>query len=150
LSFSNHDECAPGPSLSGTGDCNQITQTDGNNNTTQFEYDARKRLIKTINPDKTTIVNTYDGPGNLASVTDQAGAIVQYTYDAGVPVDRSSSMGWDAANQLKTVIQLNHPDPSHNTNLYGYDPLGKRYCMNIYFQNLAVNYPVNMQISPIE
>ncbi len=31
---------------------------------------------------------------------------------------------YDAANELKTVIQLNHPDSSHNTNLYGYDPLG--------------------------
>jgi RHS repeat-associated protein len=89
---------------------NRISSTDANNNTSQFAYDARKRLIKTANPDKTTIVNTYDGPGNLASVTDQAGAVVQYTYDAG--------------NQLNTVVQLNHPDPSHNTNSYGYDPLG--------------------------
>jgi RHS repeat-associated protein len=89
---------------------NRISSTDGNNNTTQFAYDVRKRLVKTANPDKTTIVNSYDGPGNLASVTDQAGAVVQYTYDA--------------ANQLATVVQLNHPDPSHNTNSYGYDPLG--------------------------
>jgi RHS repeat-associated protein len=35
---------------------------------------------------------------------------VQYTYDP--------------ANQLKTVVQLNHPNPSNNTNTYGYDPLG--------------------------
>ena len=89
---------------------NRISQTDGNNNTTQFQYDARKRLVKTLNPDGTTIVNSYDGPGNLASVTDQAGAVVQYAYDA--------------ANQMKTVTQLNHPDPSRNTNAYGYDPLG--------------------------
>ena len=89
---------------------NRISSTDANSNATQFAYDARKRLIKTTNPDKTTIVNTYDGPGNLASVTDQAGAVVQYAYDA--------------ANQLATVVQLNHPDQSHNTNSYGYDPLG--------------------------
>ena len=30
---------------------NQISRTDGNGNTTQFQYDARKRLIKTIYPD---------------------------------------------------------------------------------------------------
>ncbi len=89
---------------------NRISQTDANHNTTRFQYDARKRLIKTINPDSTAIVNTYDGPGNLASTTDQAGAVVQYTYDA--------------ANQLKTVVQLNHPNPSNNTNYYGYDSLG--------------------------
>jgi RHS repeat-associated protein len=89
---------------------NRISQTDGRGNTTQFQYDARKRLVKTINPDNTTIVNTYDGPGNLASVTDQAGNAVQYTYDP--------------ANQLKTVVQVNHPNPSNNTNLFSYDSLG--------------------------
>jgi len=35
---------------------------------------------------------------------------VQYTYDA--------------ANQLASVIQANHPDPAHNTTAYGYDPNG--------------------------
>jgi RHS repeat-associated protein len=89
---------------------NRIAQTDGNGHTTQFQYDARKRLIQTINPDNTTIVNSYDGPGNLASITDQASNTVQYTYDP--------------ANQLKTVVQLNHPNPSNNTNSYGYDPQG--------------------------
>ena len=89
---------------------NQISRTDGNNHTTQLQYDARKRLIKTTYPDSTTVVNTYDGPGNLASVTDQAGNQVQYTYDA--------------ANQLKTVVQVNHPNPSSNTNYYSYDGLG--------------------------
>ena len=89
---------------------NRISQTDANGNTTQFQYDARKRLVKTIYPDTTTVTNTYDGPGNLASVTDQAGNVVQYAYDT--------------ANQLKTVVQLNHPNPSKNTNYYGYDNLG--------------------------
>jgi YD repeat-containing protein len=61
--------------------------------------------------DSTTVtVNTYDGPGNLASVTDQAGNVVQYTYDA--------------ANQLKTVVQTASPNTANNTNSYGYDPLG--------------------------
>src|ERR1051326_2092695 len=48
--------------------------------------------------------------GNLASVTDQAGAVVQYTYDS--------------ANQLRSVIQLNHPDPAHHTTAYNYDANG--------------------------
>jgi YD repeat-containing protein len=60
---------------------NQIARTDGNNNTTQFQYDARKRLIKTAYPDGTSVTNSYDGPGNLASVTDQASNVVQYSYD---------------------------------------------------------------------
>jgi RHS repeat-associated protein len=89
---------------------NQVARTDGNNNTTQFQYDARKRLIKTAYPDGTSVTNSYDGPGNLASVTDQASNVIQYSYDA--------------ANQLKTVVQLSHPNPSNNTNFYGYDNLG--------------------------
>jgi RHS repeat-associated protein len=89
---------------------NRISSADGNGNATTFQYDARKRLVKTVYPDKTSTANSYDGPGNLASVTDPAGAVVQYTYDP--------------ANQLKTVVQLNHPNPSNNTNTFGYDPLG--------------------------
>ena len=75
-----------------------------------IQYDARKRLVETDYPDSTSVKNSYDGPGNLASVTDQVQNVVQYTYDA--------------ANQLKTVVQVNHPNPSNNTNLYGYNPLG--------------------------
>jgi YD repeat-containing protein len=89
---------------------NRISSADGNGNATTFQYDARKRLVKTVYPDKTSTTNSYDGPGNLASVTDPAGAVVQYMYDP--------------ANQLKTVVQVNHPNPSNNTNTYGYDPLG--------------------------
>jgi len=89
---------------------NRISQTDANHHTTQFVYDARKRLTKTLYPDGTSTVNTYDGPGNLASTTDQAGAVVSYAYDA--------------ANQLKSVTQQNHPNPSNNTNSYNYDALG--------------------------
>jgi RHS repeat-associated protein len=89
---------------------NRISSADGNGNTTAFQYDARRRMTKTRNPDGTSVVNSYDGPGNLASVTDAAGAVVQYAYDP--------------ANQLHSVVQLNHPNPSNNTNTYGYDPLG--------------------------
>jgi YD repeat-containing protein len=49
---------------------NHMTSATGNGKTITMAYDARKRLIKIINLDKTTIVNTYDGPGNLASVID--------------------------------------------------------------------------------
>jgi YD repeat-containing protein len=52
---------------------------------------ARKRLIKTTYPDTTTVTNTYDGPGNLASIRDQAGNVVQYAYDAANQGDNSGS-----------------------------------------------------------
>jgi RHS repeat-associated protein len=67
-------------------------------------------LQKTVYDDNTTTQYSYDGPGNLTSVIDQAGREVQYTYDA--------------ANHLQSVIQTAHPDPAHNTTLYGYDPRG--------------------------
>lgn len=86
-----------------------ILMADGNNQTTNYQYDARKRLIQTTYPDLTTTINGYDGAGNLSSVKDQAGNIVRYTYDA--------------ANQLKSVIQA--PDTGTNTTTnYVYDPDG--------------------------
>ena len=66
--------------------------------------------MKTIFQDGTHKTYSYNGPGKLASVTDQAGNTVQYNYDA--------------ENQLTSVVQLNHPNPSNNTNVYGYDVLG--------------------------
>jgi len=89
---------------------NQVSVTDGNSNTTQYAYDARKRLTVTTYPDTTSKTNAYDGPGNLVSVTDQAGMQVQYTYDA--------------ANQLINVVQVNSPNTGQNTTVYGYDSNG--------------------------
>ena len=81
-----------------------------NGNTTQYQYDARKRLIQTKYPDGTTKTNAYDGPGNLISATDQAGNVVQYTYDA--------------ANQLQSVVQASSSNSPNNTTIYGYDADG--------------------------
>jgi len=95
---------------------NQTSVTDGNNHTTGSAYDARRRLTATTYPivppatAATTTTYAYDGPGNLALVTDQAQNQVQYTYDFN--------------NQLRQVIQLNHPDPSHNSTAYNYDTNG--------------------------
>jgi YD repeat-containing protein len=89
---------------------NRVSMTDGNHNTTGYQYDARKRLIETDYPDETKTINAYDGPGNLVSVTDQAEKVVEYTYDA--------------ANQLQTVVQANSPNSSANITVVGYDADG--------------------------
>ncbi len=91
---------------------NRISMTDGKNNKTVYQYDARKRLVETDYPDtdQTSVKNSYDGPGNLISVTDQAQNVVQYAYDV--------------ANQLINVVQANSPNSPANTTFYGYDPLG--------------------------
>ena len=88
---------------------NRMSMTDGNNHTTGYAYDARKRLTTTTYPDQTTVTNAYDGPGNLISVTDQNDHVVEYTYDA--------------ANQLTQVTQTSSPS-SDNTTIVGYDADG--------------------------
>jgi RHS repeat-associated protein len=94
------------------GNQTSVTTADGTPRaaTTTSDYDARRRLLTTTYDDKTTTTYAYDGPGNLALVTDQAQNQVQYTYDLN--------------NQLKTVVQVNHPDPAHNTTAYDYDTNG--------------------------
>jgi YD repeat-containing protein len=57
--------------------------------------------VKTTYPDTTTVTNAYDGVGDIISVTDQAGNVVQSNYDA--------------ARQLKSVVQVNSPNTSNNT-----------------------------------
>ena len=88
---------------------NRTSSTDANGYVTSFHYDARNRLKETDYPDGTSVVNTYDGPGNLISVVDQAKNEVAYTYYPD--------------NKLETVIQKDSPSTSNNTNYYSYDYL---------------------------
>jgi len=80
----------------------------------------------TTYPDQTTKTNAYDGPGNLVSVTDQAGNQVQYTYDA--------------ANQLASVVQVNSPNSNANTTIYGYDANGNPMLLEDANTHATVNY----------
>jgi RHS repeat-associated protein len=89
--------------------------TDPKGNITQSQFDARKRLVKTIFPDSTFTTNTYDGPGNVISTTDQAGNVVQNTYDA--------------ANQLVSVAYLNSPNAPNNTTAFAYNSDGNQTAM---------------------
>ena len=90
---------------------NRISSADGNGNTTSFQYDARKRLVKTVYPDTHLHHQQLRWPGQPRRRHRSRRA-------------RSCGTLTIAANQLQTVIQLNHPNPSNNTNTYGYDPLG--------------------------
>jgi RHS repeat-associated protein len=94
---------------------NQISVTDPNGNTTRSQFDARKRLVKTIFPDSTFTTTTYDGPGNVISTTDQAGNVIQNTYDA--------------ANQLVSVAYLNSPNAPNNTTAFAYNSDGNQTAM---------------------
>ena len=58
--------------------------------------------------------NTYDGPGNLASMT----------VAAGTQNESETDYTYDAANELVNVVQSISPGTTANSTLYGYDPLG--------------------------
>jgi len=45
-----------------------VLMKDANLHQTQYQYDARRRLRKTIYDNATFTQQTYDGPGNLTSV----------------------------------------------------------------------------------
>ena len=85
--------------------------------TTSSGFDARRRLLTTTYPivppasTATTTQYTYDGPGNLIQVIDQANNQVQYNYDLN--------------NQLTKVTQASAPDPAPKLiTTYGYDTNG--------------------------
>jgi YD repeat-containing protein len=78
-----------------------LLATSGVGGSFTYTYDNARNRISMADGN-----GTYDGPGNLISVTDQANNQVQYKYDA--------------ANQLINVVQVNSPNTNANTTIYGY------------------------------
>jgi len=68
---------------------NLVSETDPLGNVTRYEYDARGRLIRTIQPDpdgegplaSPLTQQFYDSAGRLSHVIDPVGAITEYAYD---------------------------------------------------------------------
>lgn len=63
-----------------------LTQTDGNGNTTTYQYNALDKVSKTITPSDSTIASNtiiyqYDVMGNLKYQQDSMGKVDLYTYD---------------------------------------------------------------------
>ncbi|MGD8579177.1 MAG: RHS repeat-associated core domain-containing protein [Lysobacterales bacterium] len=75
-------------------------RTDGNLNTTRYDYDAFKRLISTEQFGQVTTLREYGTHGNATALTDPEGHTTRYRYD-------------DLGNRL----QLDSPD----TGLSGYE-----------------------------
>ncbi len=61
---------------------NTISLTDGNQHTTQWEYDVRNRAKRKIYADGTFYDYTYDAVGNVSTRRDAKGVITHYQYDA--------------------------------------------------------------------
>jgi len=93
--------------------------------TLSYTYDAAGNVasIKSSNANGVWASYTYDEMGRLGTVVDnrlQGQQTTTYSYDAGVPVDRSSSTGWDAASNLATAAYPNQLQSTLN-----YDTLNR-------------------------
>ena len=60
---------------------NIIATSDEQDNTTQFEYDALNRLVKTVDSLGYEIKRKYDNRGNLIEIQDPNQGITFYEYD---------------------------------------------------------------------
>jgi RHS repeat-associated protein len=86
---------------------NKIGETDANNNTTSYGYDALNRLHQITDPLNNVTIYGYDVDGNRTSVTDGNGKTTNFTYDA--------------LNRLTSTI-----DPLLETTTYVYDLVGNK------------------------
>ncbi len=106
---------------------NVISIKDGDNNTTNFGYDALNRFTGVTEAGKTTSTTyTYDMFNNKTRMTDANGHTTSYTYDAFsrlVSVTNpagTTHYSYDAMNNLLSVTDAN----SHTTS-YTYDLLSR-------------------------
>ena len=88
----------------------KIMLTDGNNQTTHYQYDAKGQLIHIDAPEQTSTNYVYDTDGRLLFQEDANGHMLRYTYDAEGHV------------LTKTV----DPDGLNLISTYSYDGLGRQ------------------------
>ena len=88
----------------------KVSETDGNGNTTQYEYDMLGQVTKQVNPDGTSQQIVYDVPNNRLSVTDENGNTVTQSY---TPVGNLEKIYLDQ-------------DPTQLVGEYAYDKLGRK------------------------
>ena len=99
---------------------------DGRGEETWYSYDASGNLVETSEPNATTTA-TYDGNGNVLTVTDAKGHATRYTYDAldrRVTTRLHDGQTWqyayDVAGNLTSEIT-----PSGEKTLQSFDALGR-------------------------
>jgi YD repeat-containing protein len=90
--------------------------------TTTLAYDANQRLTQITNPDGTTEKATYSGK-DLASVTDEAGTVWDYTWNLdGSLLSASGPLGWTesyAYNTDRSMTTLTNALDLTTTYTYG-------------------------------
>ena len=89
---------------------NIIAASDEHENTTQFEYDALNRLVKTTDPLNGVTRRTYDDRGNLIAIENPNNGIIYYEYDRNNrliktvrPMLQETAYEYDAAGNRTAV-----------------------------------------------
>jgi RHS repeat-associated protein len=104
---------------------NKTGDTDGNGNTTKYQYDLLDRLVKIINTDQTENKNTYDDANNIATITDENNNQTIYYFDGLGKLDhvKDQKQNIELANleydDLDNVIK--EIDAGKNYREYTYD-----------------------------
>ncbi len=98
------------------------------NKRTEYLYDNRGNLSRTIYPDGTEESFTYDAEGRKLSFTDRAGRITNYTYDklgrlikTEYPDGTSTQTEYDELGRVKRQI-----NELGNSTDYSYDAVGRK------------------------
>ncbi len=89
---------------------NQISLTDGNGNTTRWEYDGRNRKVRKIYADNSDYEYGYDTNGNQTRKRDAMQRTTRYEFNA-----------------YNLLARTDYPNDSDVT--FGYDPAGRRVLM---------------------
>lgn len=92
----------------------KISVTDGNKQTTHYQYDAKSQLIHVEAPEGSTMDYSYDAEGHLLFQEDAGGHSIRYTWDA-------------EARMLSKAID---PDGLNQLINYTYDGIGRQLLIN--------------------
>lgn len=85
-------------------DGNCIAQTDAEGNKTEFIYDERNRLIKTISPTGAVTAYEYNQEGRLSCIKNAVGQSHTYDYDAMGQLIRETSVSGNSTSYEYNVM----------------------------------------------
>ncbi|MDQ3803119.1 MAG: hypothetical protein M3416_04620, partial [Acidobacteriota bacterium] len=95
--------------------------------TTVYEYDRLDRLVKTVNPDGTTVQHEYNREGQRSANIDQAGRRTTFEYNemgrhvrSTYPDGTKEEMAYDAEGRRTKLV-----DRAGRATTYTYDALGR-------------------------
>jgi RHS repeat-associated protein len=116
---------------------NVLSVTDPEGNTTSYSYDRLNRLMKDTDPLWNDRLYEYDAAGNLTAKMGRNGLVTEYTYDLAnrriwedwfdstVTVCHTIHTEYDAAGQVRGIIESDLDAAAGSRCLYVYDQAGR-------------------------